>query len=236
MNAGFSARVNYWGSITGLTPKTSQDGKTSSVAEAQNEYGDTIAHDVYGETLAPQTEYAVTGDVDLSAIILGSIHTYTNGSGAGAETHKLMLTTVAINTQAGSPPSVVISGVEVESGATEKRTYACVGTLKARSKAQDVAGAFTASDKFTQINTTFAVDPHVETVTGVPVASDASHGRIEVQATMTDGAGNGSITAATNGGFTVTASPAESAPDANYITRAATATKYLTGTEASSGT
>ena len=224
-NNGFSAPVNYWGSITGLTPKSSSDGKTSSVAEAPNEYGDTAAHDVYGEVLAPSTEYAVTGDVNLSAIVLGSIHTYNT-------TKKLMLTTVAITTQAGNPPTVTISGVEVESGATAKRTYALTGTLTPRSKAQDVCGAFTASANFTQINTTAAVDPHVQTVKGVPVASDASHGRIEVQATMTDPTGNGAITAASAGGFTVTASPAETDPDANYITRAATATKYLTGTEA----
>ena len=63
MNNGFSAPVNYWGTIDGLTPKSSNDGKTSSVAEAPNEYGDTAAHDVYGEVLAPSTEYAVTGDV-----------------------------------------------------------------------------------------------------------------------------------------------------------------------------
>ena len=224
-NNGFSAPVNFWGSISGLTPKSSSDGKTSSVAEAPDEYGDTNAHDVYGEVLNPQTEYAVTDEVDLSDIVLGSIHTYNT-------TKKLMLSQVTVNTQAGNPPTVTISGVEVEAGATEKRTYECEGTLTPRSKAQDVAGAFTASNKFTQINTTFAVDPHVQTVKGVPVASDASHGRIEVQATMTDGAGNGTITAASGGGFTVTASPAETDPDANYVTRAATATKYLTGTEA----
>ena len=227
-NNGFSAPVNYWGSITGLTPKSSGDGKTSSVAEAPNEYGDTAAHDVYGEVLAPSTEYAVTGEVDLSQIVLGSIHTY----GSGGSTKKLMLTTVAIHTQAGNPPTVTISGVEVESDATAKRTYALTGTLTPRSKAQDVCGAFTASANFTQINTNAAVDPHVQTVGGVPVASDASHGRIKVQATMTDPTGNGEITAASEGGFTVTASPAETDPDANYITRAATATKYLIGSEA----
>ena len=227
-NAGFSAPVNYWGTINGLTPKSSSDGKTSSVAEAPNEYGDTAAHDVYGEVIAPSTEYAVTGAVDLSQIVLGSIHTY----GVVGSTKKLMLTTVAISTQAGNPPTVTISGVEVESGATAKRTYALTGTLTPRSKAQDVCGAFTASSNFTQINTNAAVDPHVQTVGGVPVASDASHGRIEVQATMTDPTGDGEITAASAGGFTVTASPAETDPDANYITRAATATKYLIGTEA----
>ncbi|MBR4353773.1 MAG: hypothetical protein IKP97_00550 [Kiritimatiellae bacterium] len=228
MNNGFSAPVNYWGSIDGLTPKSSSDGKTSSVAEAPNEYGDTVAHDVYGEVLAPSTEYAVTGEVDLSDIVLGSIHTI----GTGAAAKKLMLTQVQISTQASNPPTVTISGVEVEATATAKRTYALAGTLTPRSKAQDVCGAFTASANFTQINTTAAVDPHVQTVKGVPVASDASHGRIEVQATLTDPTGNGAITAAQAGGFTVTASPAETDPDANYITRAATATKYLTGTEA----
>ena len=228
MNNGFSAPVNYWGAIDGLTPKSSSDGKTSSVAEAPNEYGDTAAHDVYGEVLAPSTEYAVTGEVDLSDIVLGSIHTI----GTGAAAKKLMLTQAAISTQAGNPPTVTISGVEVEATATAKRTYALTGTLTPRSKAQDVCGAFTASANFTQINTNAAVDPHVQTVGGVPVASDASHGRIEVQATMTDPTGNGAITAASAGGFTVTASPAETDPDANYITRAATATKYLIGTEA----
>lgn len=227
-NAGFSAPVNYWGTINGLTPKSSSDGKTSSVAEAPNEYGDTAAHDVYGEVLAPSTEYAVTGEVDLSDIVLGSIHTH----GTTANAKKIMLTTVAITTQANNPPTVTISGVEVESSATAKRTYALAGTLTPRSKAQDVCGAFAASANFTQINTNAAVDPHLQTVGGSPVASDASHGRIEVQATMTDPTGNGAITAASDGGFTVTASPAETDPDANYITRAATATKYLIGTEA----
>ncbi len=226
-NSGFSAPVNYWGSITGLTPKSSSDGKSSSLAEAPNEYGDTAAHDVFGDTLAPSTEFAVTGTVDLSNIVLGSIHTYNT-------TKKLMLTTVAITTQAGNQPTVTISGVEVESGATAPRTYALTGTLTPRSKAQDVFGAFTTSANFTQINSTATVDPHVQTVGGTPVASDASHGRIEVQATMTDAAGTGTITAASGGGFTVTALPTENDPDANYITRTATATKFLTGTEASS--
>lgn len=228
-NAGFSAPVNYWGSITGLTPKSSSDGKTSQLAEAPNEYGDTAAHDVYGEVLAPSTEYAVTGSVTLSGITLGSIHTL----GTGTSAKKFMLTTVAIPTGAGQSPTVTISGVEVESGATAKRTYALSGTLTPRSKSQDVVGAFTASDKFTQITTTFSVDPHVETVKGVPVASDCSHGRVEVQATMTDGTGSASITAASGGTFTVTAVQADTNPDAAYVTHTATATKFLTGTEPS---
>lgn len=224
-NKGFSAPVNYWGDIPGLTPKSSNDGKSSSVAEAPNEYGDTIAHDVYGEVIAPSTEYAVTGEIKNNTVLITLGDVMPHGE------KKIMPTTVTVNTQAGNPPTVSISGVEVEQSATPKRKYEVKINLTPRSKAQDIVGAFDASEKFTQINTTIAVDPHVQTVAGVPVASDASHGRIEVQATMTDGDGTGAITASNDGGFTVTAVPAETDPDANYQTKAATATKFLTGTE-----
>ena len=95
-----------------------------------------------------------------------------------------------------------------------------------------MADAFTPSRNFTQINTTFSVDPHVQTVAGVPVASDASHGHVEIQATLTDGMVNGTVTARENGGFTVIAAPAATDSDTGYITRTATATKFLIGTEA----
>jgi hypothetical protein len=227
-NNGFSAPVNYWGSISGLTPKSSSDGKTSQTAEALNSYGDVVAHDEYGEVLAPSTEYAVTGTVDLSGITLGSIHTY----GTGTAAKNLMLTTLTITTQAGSPPTVTISGVEVESGATAARTYALTGTLTPRSKAQDVCGALTASDNYTSITTTASVNSQIATVTGTPVASDAANGRIEVNVTVTDPTGAATITAATAGGFTITTAESTSNPDADYVTHTATATKYLTGTEA----
>lgn len=225
MNDGFSAAEDYFSPNAALQAKSSQDGKTSSLAECPDEYGDTVAHDVYGELLNPSVEYVVKAAISKTTtlVTLGSIHTV-NGK-------KVMLTTCVVTTSANNPPTVSLSGVEVESGATAKRTYAVKIDLLPRSKAQDVAGAFTASSKFTQITTTFSVDPHVQTVGGTPVASDASHGKIEVAATMTDGDGTGTITAATAGGFTVTAAPAESDPDANYITRTATATKFLTGTE-----
>ena len=223
MNAGFSAPVSYWGSIAGLTPKSSSDGKTSQMAEAANEYGDTAAHDEYGELLAPSTEYVVTGVVDLSAFALGSIGTW--------NTHKIMLTQVQVNTQAGQPPTVTFSGVEVDSCATKKRYYPMSGMVSLRSKAQDIVGAFTASAAFTQINTTFSVDPHVQTVAGAPVAADCSHGRVEVQATMTDPTGAATITAASGSGYAITAATAESNPDAGYQTKTATATKFIAGSE-----
>lgn len=228
MNDGFSAAEDYFSPNAGLQAKSSSDGKTSSVAECPDEYGDTVAHDVHSQLLNPSVEYVVKAAIAKTMVlcVLGSIHT--------VGTKKVMLTTCVVTTGANNPPTVTLSGVEVEAGATAKRTYDVKIDLKPRSKSQDVAGAFTASSKFTQIVTTFSVDPHVQTVAGVPVASDVSHGKCEVAATMTDGDGTGTITAAQAGGFTVTAVPNENDPDANYITRAATATKFLTGTEATS--
>lgn len=236
-SSGFSAPVDYFEldhvastNETGLRIKSSQDGATGQEAEASNEYGDTVAHDEYGQVLAPSCEYAVIDDVDLSDIALGKIVT----KSVGGVSKKFMITQVQINTSAGGAPTVSVSGVEVDSAAVDRRTYELPGTLSPRHKSQDPFGALTADAKFTQINSTAAVDAHVQTVTGAPVFADASHCVLTVQATMTDHTGSASITAATNGGFEITAPEAMSNPDSGYIERTATLTKYLTGTEASS--
>ncbi len=226
-NQGFSAARNYFGDIAGLVPKSSQDGRTSQVAECPDSYGDTVAHDVYGDVIAPSVEYAVVDAITAQTQFpaLGSVHAVETGG----QTVKVMVTTIVVTTGAGNPPVVTVSGQQVEADATAKRTYPVVlaNGLKPRSKAQDVCGAFAASDAFSGVTTTFSIDPHIATVTGEPVASDASHARVEVAATLVDGTGEATIEAAADSGFTVTALPGESRPDAGYIERTATATKFL---------
>lgn len=223
-NAGFSAVVDYFGPIAGLKAKSSSDGASSSFAECQDGKGDTVATDVYGEVIAPSTEYAVEGTVDLAALKLGKIFTVGN--------KKVMLTAVEVSTGAATNPTVSMSGVEVEAGATDKRTYNLLGSLTPRTRSQDVASALVANEALTQINASFSIDPHVETVSGVPVASDCSHGRVEVSATMADYTGEMEIEAAT--GFDVSSAAAASHPDAGYIERSATLFKNLVGTDAAS--
>ena len=205
MNAGFSAPVNPWGSINGLTPKSSQDGATSQLATAMNDVGDVAAHDIYAERIAPSTDYAVTDEVDLSDIKLGDIVT------SGGKS--IMITQVVVNTQAGQMPTVTISGIEVESGATAQRTVACEGTLLPRSRAQDVAGAFSSSDSLTQCTTTFKLETALAEVKGDVKASDAYDARIEVAGTWTDPTGSLAPTAGTN--FTITSAAAASNPDSD---------------------
>ena len=213
MNAGFSAPVNPWGSINGLTPKSSQDGATSQLATAPNSKGDVAAFDVYGNRTAPSCDFVVTDEVDLSGIELGSIH-----SG-------VMLTQVVVNTQAGQMPTVTLSGISVETNATAQRTVACEGTLLPRSRAQDVAGAFAESDSLTQCTTTFKLETALAEVKGDVKASDAYDARIEVAGTWTDPTGSLAPTAGTN--FTITSAAAASNPDSDYRSVTATATKFL---------
>lgn len=223
-NAGFSAAEEIFGAITGLQAKESSDGMTGSVAEAQNQDGDTIAHDEYAQVMAPSVTYAVNGAVT-SLPALGSIHTY--------KQNKIVVTSVVVSTQAGQPPTVTITGNQVHDSATEKRTYAITVNLQPRCKAQDVAGALTADEKFTQINTTYSADFVNATVGGEIVSACVTHGKIEVAATMTDGDGDGTITADSSGGFTITSPVAKNCPDEGYIELSATATKFLIGTESS---
>jgi len=226
-NAGFSAKKNYWG-LTGLSIKTSNDGNSASVAEAVNEYGDPTYRDIFGQTLNPSVEYLVIGSFNLASIALGTVVTF----GTGASAKKLMMTQVVVKTAAGELPTITVSGVQVESEASSRRTYSLLGTVLPRARAQDVAGAFTSSTNFREVTTTFAITPHVQTVAGNPVASDGSHGTVEVSVSTSDPTGEFSFTAAT--GWDITGVQTENSPDADYISKTATATKSLTGTEPSS--
>jgi len=227
-NAGFSAAKEYFGSISGLQAKESSDGLSGSVAEAANAFGDTIAHDEYAQYMHPSVTYAVTGAVS-TLPALGSIVTYSTGS------KKFMVTQIAVTTSAGQAPTLTISGEEVPSTITEKRTYAVSASVAARCKAQDVASAFTAPGQaatwdFTSITTTWSVDFVNQSVAGVIVAACATHGRVEANATITDPSGSATLTAAS--GWTITSPAANSSPDEGYVTLTATATKWITGTEA----
>ena len=228
-SSGFSAPTNYWGTITGLTPKSSNKGAQNSVAEAKNAKGDVVASDTFGQTLAPSVDFVVTDDFENTnnVILLGKIFSFEIASGT---TRKFMLTQVVVTTSAGTPPTVTISGVQVENAATTKRTYPISLNLSPRSKAQDVAGAFTGNVKFTQIVTTFSVDPVVQTVGGWPVSSDCANGKVEVAGSFVYSSTSQSWGKA-NGWDTITQVD-ESAPDGDYIARSLTCTKYLSGTDA----
>lgn len=218
-NAGFSAPISgKFPVVAGLKAKESESGDASSLATAANNVGDVVASDVYGETSSPSCTFVVEDAVDLSGILLGSV------------TGGIMLTQVVVNTSAGEHPTVQMSGVQVEEGGGAQRTYALSGTVLPRSKAQDIAGAFTSDEMMSSCTTTFRVEPHLATVKGSPVASDCSDGRCEVAANITDPNGSGSLEPA--GEFVWSSKGTASQPDSDYVSITGTAVKFLEGTEA----
>lgn len=227
-NNGFSAPVNYWGTITGLIPKSSNDGYNPSLVTARNAKGDTVAFDRVGGVLAPTVEYAIAAEFENenNVIALGKVVSYVNGS----ITQKLMMTQVVAVTQAGSPPILRISGVQVENTAETKRTYPVAIHILPRSKAQDVAGAFNVSVPLNSVETTYSVEAAVPTIGGWPAAHDLGNGKIEANATAIRPFTGGTYDKSND--FDLFMLGEASHPDAGYITRPMTAIKYLTGVDA----
>ncbi|MBP5510632.1 MAG: hypothetical protein J6Z49_06920 [Kiritimatiellae bacterium] len=180
---GFSVPVSFWGSISGLTVKNSEEGYHIELATAQDSNGDTIAAENYGGTYAPKSTYVVTGEVNLANLALGTVYT----GEIGGINRKFMLTNVVIETGAGESPTVTLSGTEVESSAVTQRTYRLCGTLTPRVRSQDVAGAFAnTSENMKSVKTEFDCNVAEATVSGIPVASGVCNARVTVSATFID--------------------------------------------------
>ncbi len=228
-SSGFSAPINYWGTIAGLTPKSSSRGGSHSVATAANALADVVAFDRIGGTLNPTVEFAVTAAFtnQNTPILLGKVVEYTVNN----VTSKLMITQVVVRTAAGTPPTITVSGVQVENGATTKRTYPVAMSVAPRSKAQDVATAFSlASVSLNSCETTFSIEPVVQTIGGWPAVHDVTNGKVEAVATIIQATSGGSW--GKSDGFDVFMLGDENRQDAAYISRNITSIKYLSGTDA----
>ena len=228
-SAGFSAPVNFFylnATVSAaLSPVTSNENKTCSLAESANSFGDTTNCDSFGEVMAPSVDYIVIGELDLSNFSLGYI---VNVPAVGKH---FMIVGLTITTQAGQPPRVTVTGVEVEDTAVNLHLCNLSGTLLPRSKAQDICAAFAATNYLTQVTTTFSIDPHIATKAGAPKFSDASHARVEVSVTMTKPTSGVASLALGSNGFALSSPITSSNPDGDYITQTATAVKFLACTE-----
>lgn len=230
MNGGFSAKID-WFSLAGdsLAITGSSDGRSNQTAEAVDENGDVSARDIYGDKVAPSAEYILKAAMTALAA-LGTVTSVTYGS----TTKKVMLTQITVTTTQSAIPTISASGVEVESGASTKRTYA-TGTiaLACRSRAQDIISAITATNADLNSATfTFSITPVIgETATDGVVASDNCKGQVVASYSFVQtGATDATFTAKT--GYAVTAVPSATRNDGSYIEWSVTATGDLTGTDA----
>lgn len=179
------------------------------------------ARDLSGDFLNPVCQYVVAANLSLS-FTLGRAYTH-NGLG-------FMLTSVSVHSAVCSFPVVTLTGTANE-GANAIKTHAVTVNIWARSKAQDVAGAFGYSGcHLNECEATWSAEPVVivqpVNVNGVlvakPVASDIQHGRVEVTAKTVLGAPT------VANGWDLIVTPDPNGADTIYEIHSATATKSLT--------
>lgn len=229
---GFSSQKDYFGFAAGKAHCVkSSNGYAVQTATAPNDHGDIIASDVFGREEAPSCEYKISQELTGSDFPdLGSVTPVGSDSGLALP---LMLTQLSITTGAGTEPSVTLSGVGVEPGATTRRTFdlSTIGTLSPLYKAQILAGAGSVTGgSVTSATLTAAVESGVTEVTGEPVASDCWGGTIEVVLTIVCPLG-AKPTVAPGANWDITGALTVDDTDGDYQSWSCTLTKPLTATD-----
>lgn len=193
---------------------------------ATNERGDIIVRTPVGQYDNPSCDFVVfaAGDVDLS---LGSVYTYDS-------TRIACLTGISIQTSAGSPAKVTLSGEELQAGATVTSTID-VGaiTLSPRHKAQILMSAFSLSGTgchLTECSLDVKANLTRATQSGLTIAHDVSGATITVKGTVVQSAATApTITAAE--GWTLNTPTSTENPDEGYTTWTFECTKDLLSSE-----
>lgn len=227
-NAGFNAATDIFSMGANWKVQSNSMNPSGSVAECPNSMNDVTHRDAYGVRIAPSAEYTLIADVE-ELPDLGSIVTI--------DTKKVMITQISIKTAKGAAPTASVSGVEVESGATAKRTYSCGEIeLSARHRAQDILGFLgsTTPTTLTESTFTFSVQPSLAEPQGTVYNSDCGDGRVVAQFTHTSGTGAPPSAPTVSGTAQVLSEPvSKTSPENDYVTVSYAVTDSLTGTDAS---
>lgn len=208
---------------------SSDENKSAQVAQARNEKGDVVAQEIYGEMMSPSCSYVLKADGEISTQRLGDVST--------SGTKKFTLTSLSIDTSAGSPPSITASGEEVPQTSHNDCYYTIPSaTIEVCHHAQILWSAFTLSGSgcyLTQASYTASCGLTKATKDGETIAYDVTDGVLEVSITIvqSDDA-EPSITAGTD--WEITGPLSCSNPDADYPTWTATLTMNLSHASTSS--
>lgn len=99
----FKTKIDYYGlSGTNIQIISTTENNTSQTVTAKGEDGFIVADQVFGERSTPACDYAITGNVSLSSIILGNVKS--------ASGNNYCLTGVNITTGAGQAPTMSANG------------------------------------------------------------------------------------------------------------------------------
>ena len=222
-----SNQTDYYGlGSTTLILTSSDENKSVTVVQARNEKGDFVAQETCGETSAPNCSFVLKGDTTLASVKLGSPNT--------SGDKKYAITSITIDTSAGSPPSVSVSGEEVPSNSTQDCYYDVPSaTIKACHHAQILWGCITESGDtlgagiyLTQSSYSAQASLTKATKDGDTLAYDVIEGQITATLTF-QGTGAGTPSCTPGSDWVITSPLTKSSPDADYPTWTITLSKAL---------
>ena len=229
----FAAKTDLVGlATTGLELRSNGQNASNSVLQIPGSDGSILGDEVFGHIKAPTCEYAITGDVTLSGISLGTVY---GSDGAYALQH------LHVSTSAGGEPTVTADAVQIESGATRAVcTYAVDSLSLSPARHALTFGAFTFTEsaslalQSSDFDAAVTLDP--TTINGNPVASDATAGVETVQATFwaTSESTAPSVTVAS--GWHIISDWTCTGADSSLFSWTVTLTKYLTASQAQANT
>ena len=227
----FQAKTDYFGLSTGsgstFVITDSSENKTSQTVTGQDEKGDVVAYEVFGEEMAPSCSYVISADSTLGSIKIGDAQAVT-----GIANKKFTITSVSISTGAGSPPKIDVSGSEVPNSTTHTDcTYTIPSaTLEVCHHAQILWNAFILDGQgcyLTQANYTASGDLTKATKDGTTISFDIANGQLVANITIQQtGSTDPSVTAGS--GWVITSPLTKTSADASLPTWTCTISKYLT--------
>lgn len=224
-----STKVDYFTqSSNAVIKQTSSASNTDYKAKptATNERGDIIVRTQAGKYDNPSCDFVcfADGDIDLD---LGAVFAYNS-------TQVACLLGISIQTSAGNPAKVTLSGEELQTGATVTSTISTGAiTLSARHKAQILMDAFTLSGTgchLTDCSLDVKANLTRATQSGLTIAHDVSGATITVKGTVVQSGETAPIIEAGSGWVLNTPTSADN-PDEGYTTWTFEATQDLLSVE-----
>ena len=230
MNNEFIEKNDYFGLADGtmLVCSSSEDGRSNEVASATGQDGTIVAHNVYGEKIAPSNEYvmkAVTFSKNEGELAIGQIHKLEDNQTC------ICLGSLSIGTSAGSAPTISASGEQVEDDSSDNCVFKIPAfSLTKKHHAQILFNAFSFTGtgihlKSASYDITASITKGVKE--GKCLTHDVVEGKIACSVEFLSVSGN-KPTLTPGDGWEVTSVPSSSNPDADWPTWSATLTKYLT--------
>lgn len=197
------------------------DNASASIAEAHDENGTLIAHEVFGEQIAPSAEYKVKKSGSISGVKLGNVTTY--------DSKRVVLTNLTVNTSAGGETTVSASGEQVE----DSQDGTCPAKYSLPSipvgvchHAKALLDAFTVEGTGCHLqsaNYTFACAVGKATKDGDTIAHGVyeAYGEVQVEIIQT-GSAAPTLTVPTGSDWFISSPLSKTNPDADYPTWSAT--------------